>query len=553
MNNIVDFIKKIPVWCYLAFCLLISLPSLFQGLGQDSCLYINGFKDFLNYPASCMFDMQWYLFFVIGSFLGIDTIIEAKIAGGIILLVLWILGYIGLRKEMDKTPLCVGLTMAFIGVYGAPIEMSYNHISILLLLPASILIMKSLDNTLLALFSGILIGINFFVRFTNLSLFAIGFIPLVVCFFRRGKTSITYLKAVQILGFYLLGCILSCFVIYRLMLQSGHWDLFMTSVFGSLQVSQNATGTEGKSMIEVLMHALKCYITPLLLGIIYLGILYIVAYRTKLLYNKVFFILIGVSSTIFFYFISRSALMIYAMFLLPILILAWIKLKLSARIHVLILLSLVMLYFYPVGSSSVMSFSGPFTFWLALPLALMCVQKLLLNGTDEIRKLCMYVCLSIFSAIMIKNITFQTYSLYKGQNRFASIYSLSSKNFCCQFTKKEKANELNHFFDEFKPFINDDTPLVVHNSVIHANLNTRSFGVSEGWIKSNLYELYLSYALAEQKEYPWILGNEEFYAKIMKCLKNAPSYEIVKEYKGMKLYKPINREKNETFNSISNL
>lgn len=539
MNNIVYFIKNIPVWCYLMFCLIVSIPSLFQCLGFDSCLYINGFKDFLNYPASCMFEMQWYLFFVVGSFLGIDTIIEAKIAGIVILLILWILGYIGLRKDIDKTPLCVGLTMAFIGVYGAPIEMSYNHISILLLLPASILIMKSLDNTWLALFSGILIGINFFVRFTNLSLVAIGFIPIVVCFFRRDKTSITYLKAAKILGFYLLGGILSCFVIYRLMLQSGHWDLFMTSVFGSLQVSQNATGTEGKSMIEVLMHALKCYITPLLLGIIYWGILYIVAYRTKLLYNKSVLIFIGISSTILFYFISRSALMIYAMFLLPILLLAWIKLKLSATIQVLILLSLVMLYFYPVGSSSVMSFSGPFTFWLALPLALMCVQRLLQNRANEMRKLCLLVSLSVFSAIMLKNITFQTYSLYKGQNRFASIYGLSSKNFCYQFTNKEKADEQNSLFDVFKPFVNDDTPLVVHDSVIHANLNTRSFGVSEGWIKSNLYELYLSNAFAEQKEYPWILGNEEFYAKIMKCLKNAPSYEIVKEYKGMKLYKPI--------------
>ena len=539
MNNFVKFIKNIPVWCYWMFCLLVVLPSLFQGLGQDSCLYINGFKDFLNYPASCMFEIQWYLFFVVGSSLGIESIIEAKIAGIVILLILWILGYIGLKKDIDKTPLCIGLTMAFIGVYGAPIEISYNHLSLLLLLPASILMVKSLDNIWFALASGIFIGISFFVRFPNLSLIAIGFIPIVVCFFRREEISITYQKAIKILVLFLLGCMLSCSVIYRMMLQLGHWDLFMTSVFGALQVSQNSIGTDSKSMIDILGHAAKCYITPLLFGLIYCGILYFVAHRTKLLCNKRILILICVLSTIIFYFISRSALMIYEMFLLPILLLAWIKLKLSVKVHTLILLSLVMLYFYPIGSSSVMSFSGPFTFWIALPLTLMCTRMLLQNGSVEIQRLCLIVILSAFSAIMLKNLTFQTYSLYKGQNRLNSIHGLTLNNFRYQFTNEEKADYINSVYNGFKPFIEDNTPLVVANSVIHAALGTRSFGVSESWIRSEVYDLYLSSALAEQKEYPWILGDEEFYTKIMECLKNAPSYEIVKEYKGMKLYKPI--------------
>lgn len=543
MNNFVKFIGNVPVWCYWMFCLFIVLPSLFQGLGPDSCLYINGFKDFLNYPASCMFEMQWYLFFVVGSFLGIDSIFEAKIVGIVILLILWIMGYIGLRKDIDKTPLCIGLTMAFIGVYGAPIEISYNHLSILLLLPASLLIVKSLDNICLALASGVLIGISFFVRFPNLSLIAIGFIPLIVYFLKREVIAISFLKVVQIFVLFILGCLLSCYVIYRLMLQTGHWDLFMTSVFGALQVSKNAIGTESKSMIDILGHAAKCYITPLLFGLIYCGILCFVVYRTKLLYNKRYLVLIGILSTIFFYFISRSALMIYEMFLLPILLLAWIKLRLSARIYTLILLSLVMLYFYPIGSSSVMSFSGPFTFWLALPLTLMCIQKLLKNASNEIKRLCLIVLLSLFSAILLKNFTFQTYSLYKGQNRFSSIYEMSPKSFRYQFTDKEKVKYINSIFNEFKPFIADNTPLVVNSSIAHASLRTRSYGISEGWIRSDVYKLYLSFAFAEQKVYPWILGDEAFYSKIIDGFKNAPSYEIVKEYNGMKLFKPIINKK----------
>ena len=77
------------------------LISLFQGVGEDSFFYVNNYSHFLSNPQSSMYDMQWYLTFVLGDLIGLDTIIKARLAGMVMLMCCWLLSFFILRPYID--------------------------------------------------------------------------------------------------------------------------------------------------------------------------------------------------------------------------------------------------------------------------------------------------------------------------------------------------------------------------------------------------------------------------------------------------------------------
>ena len=517
------------------------LISLFQGVGEDSFFYVNNYSHFLSNPQSSMYDMQWYLTFVLGDLIGLDTIIKARLAGMVMLMCCWLLSFFILRPYIDGGRLGFGLFLSTLGVYGAPMEIGYNHFTVLSILLVCLFVILSLKHRCFCFIAGLITSIMIFFRFPNVILECIG----VVYFLYHFIDSAYNLKRATLsMLLFIIGSIFGVLLMYLIMNYLGHWDLFISAIGNSI-MNAGSDSDNIHGSLSLIMKYIKTYSVPVILFLLSVSCyaFYEVRKLSLIIHSsagkrvaKVIFLLVLTSLT---FYVSKSAAVLFWTVSIPSVIIILTSRDFVPQIRLIAIFAIIMVLIAPIGSFSIMSFYGPLLFWIAIPLSIMLYGKgLKYKGIyfDNLFRCTIHISLII---VLIKNLLFISHSLYYDDRRWNAFYPIHSKICSGVFTNKKKAEEYNNMIDKLKPLIPDNTPLVTNKSHIRGLMNTAPYGLSGAWIPKGQIPFLLSNAYKEQKRYPWVLDSENDFDMVKHCLGlTNDDYICIAEYQGMKLYKP---------------
>ena len=530
--------KHFVLYCFIA-SIIVLLMSSYMAIGPDSYFYINAYDHFLKYPGSNMYQIQYFLTFALGDLMGISTIWQARLWGFAFIMLIWIVVYIGLKHDLDKKLLAIGLLLSTMGLYGAPMELGYNHFTVLFITIGFLLLYKSLSKSWLVVISGIFFGVAVYFRFPNIVFLVLCLVPIAYHFINK---EYPILKTISSGLQYLLGFTIGLVLMYLIMNRYGYWDIFIAEIKNALLNAGNNSDTNHGSA-NLIKQLLKTYLVPLGISAIYYGAFYLLK-KKRIKFCNVAKKAAMVVTILIFFAISRSAAMLYWMIGTPVLLYILFNSKYDHHLRYLALLAGIMMYLSPLGTQSIMSFYAPFLFWIALPVALETSSAIIRDHKDW-HAFFRYSYIAIFLAVLLKNITFVTFSLYKGDYRWNSKFTVKDKKMEGIYVSKEKADAANTLKQKFGECIPNNIPLICRDCNSPFYLNTLPYGVSTGWIPLTQEDFMLDWAYKEQNQLPWILGDKDLAEKVKKHFKGITDFKLVKRYKSTLLYRPVTVYKNE--------
>ena len=490
------------VWFIMSMIALASIAII--GIGADNYMYLYGYRTFLSYPHENMFLFQWYFTYFICDILGIYTIVYSRIAGCIVIIAIWIISYAILKNVVNNKVLGFGLFLSTIGLYGTTVDINYNNITILFMLIGILFIVKSIRRHYLITIAGLVYGVSLFLRLPNLIFSIFGLSPLLLYFYHHNYTKKNIL--LQLSLFYI-GYIIGVISIVFLMKVCGHYSIFINM----MNMAANGPvdgGVQDHSFIALIFHAVKCYLSPLLVFVV-LAFLINQFSNWQISKKGWFDRMLLCLMILAFLIISKSACMLYWMIVTPIIIYILInKRKTLSEVEFYIsCLALLMMYLFPVGSASIMSFSGPNVFWLSIPLALHFMSKF--DNMWKIRQQqYSMITIAILVCIIIKSTLFISFSLYKGQNRFNSLYTFKSHILEGILTTKNNVEDENNV-SILKKYIHPQSYVLTSNSKYAILLDAKPFGIVNYFIPTHYYRALIAEALKHTKELPYVVVDND--------------------------------------------
>lgn len=527
--------KYLPQSCWVYCCISVLALILLGiiGVGADNWMYLNGYRTFLDYPVENMFFFQWYLTYWIGAMLGLKTLVASRIFGGIVTMMIWGITYLWLRKTVEKKMLGLGLTLATMGLFGTATDFNYNNGSVLFMVVGLYFLSLGRRKAWLCAISGIVTGMALFLRLPNLSFIVIGICPLFLLLIEKKNKIANSLLQV---AFFYVGYVLGVMLIFALMIPQGHDVIFVDML--RMAANSTASGKNNEhSLIPLLIHTSKCYLVPLLIAGLGLGC-------AKFCITKKFFLVSGkynylliVCLVVFFYLIGKSAAMIYWIIFTPILLYSlFSKNKVVDKYDVL--MAGIMMYVFPLGCASIMSFCAPYVFWLAIPLAL---NFIWINRVCFIKFQHLFATLliALILVITIKDLVFKTYSVYEGQCRFNSFATMNDESVHGILTTKVNASQENTI-KLLKRYIPNESYLVTDYSNFSVLLKAAPFGLSSYFLPDSYKLPLVAKSLEKTHQLPYIIVNSaNKNSDYVEYLKRKGQYKSIRIKNELTLYKPL--------------
>ena len=527
--------KYLPQSCWVYCCISVLALILLGiiGIGPDNWMYLNGYRTFLDYPVENMFFFQWYLTYWIGAILGLKTLVASRIFGGIVTMMIWGIAYLWLRKTVGKKMLGLGLTLATMGLFGTATDFNYNNGSLLFMVVGLYCLSLGRRKVWLCAISGIVMGMALFFRLPNLSFIIIGICPLFLLLIEK-KYKIAH-SLLQVAFFYV-GYVLGVMLIFALMIPQGHDVIFVDML--RMAANSTASGKNNEhSLIPLLIHTSKCYLVPLLISGLGLGCAKFCITRKFFLVGGKYNYLLIVCLVVFFYLIGKSAAMIYWTIFTPILLYSlFSKNKVVDKYDVL--MAGIMMYVFPLGCASIMSFCAPYVFWLTIPLAL---NFIWVNRVYFIKLQHLFATLliALIIVITIKDFVFKTYSIYQGQYRFNSFTTMNDESVNGILTTKENAS-IENTIKLLEKYIPKESYLVTDNSSFSVLLKAAPFGLSSYFLPDSYKLPLVAKSLEKTHQLPYIIVNKvnEDYDYV-KYLRQMGQYKTIRITEDLTLYKPL--------------
>ena len=278
MNVIENLCNKKYAFPLLLLVLFIymSLLSL-QGFDLwDSGFCLSGYQQVFNDPSSCELNFSFYLSELIGGFFNFifpsGGIFYFRILNNIVLLLCVVIAYYLLKDFMPRSLLFIG--MAIYIVYNCSlgvIVLHHNCLSQLFALLAVFFLMKGLRKDSLKWFclSGLILGLNVFIRLPNVTLFILFSMVLLHAYCKKipFKTWIGYL-AIMIFG-----ALIGVLCVIGLLYFFNHGDVMKNSLENLFLAS--GSGESSHSLKSLLRMYSTIYISILVYMCLFLLIWYL--------------------------------------------------------------------------------------------------------------------------------------------------------------------------------------------------------------------------------------------------------------------------------------
>lgn len=526
MGCILKAIQKHKLAYALLFVVVYQIASAMQGFdlsdeGWGMYFYQQIFKNpecvaaQMPYWFTGVIGGAWNLLFPMGGFLG------TRLLGIMIITGTFYLSYIFLKKSINSGWLLVGLIAQVLIVVGDPKPYGYNSLTAFFVLLSVMSLWRGLESHKLGwlFLSGLLLGINVFVRIPNIAILPI--ILLIPCYIYWKESAIRIFSyQMWVTG---LGIIVGFTLVVSAMYYWGYWPLFMEALGG---VADSATDVNNSHQLgRMLTQYAKNYSNIISVGgiIILLGGGYV--WLRKKYSNKFFIWIWGLAVAAILIFLSlrfNNDLRNYDMYFVQFISYAGVIVVLlnneNLRLRYAALASLLMIVCMPLGSDQGINTMWT-SAWLALPLATAYLyscfgDKVLWKGKLEkysFSKDCIrsYFCILFVVFIGCGIYKNERLAYYDPGSRLEKIHSINNPYCRFIYTNSYRTNLLNELLPALEQYVKSEDYLLVYNFMpgINYMTNTRSY-LPNSWLwaySGAELEQQLNIAVSKKKILPVVL------------------------------------------------
>jgi len=479
-------------------CFQISLA--FQGFDLcDEGFTLTFFQQIFNDPQSVEYNFLFWLSGVVGGIwqkiFPNAGILSFRILGILMHLLGLVLVILIFRKRLPDWILalsCIVLTL--IPSYGV-ILFAHNHLVVVLSLAAFYFLIRGIEqNRWWMLFlSGFLLALNTFSRLPSLTLLV--WILLIPLF------SADWKKSLKQIGLVCAGLIDGFIVVFLTMLIFGHIEIFTDSVRMMFSIAGLAENSH--SFEQLLGTFFWNYKTIAKLSIVLIGFAGLWFSVLRFFKNRHWInYLICAISVVAFVFIMRGTHIIYWLYALCFLSLGlWFWKTNDQNLRRLILGSVMIMIFLPVGSDFYIGNMGAHSIWLAIPLTLGFgfSSSKFSPVFDQSRQWFFIAFLSAFCVLQLYRISNQAY--FDKGSRFEKRYAIHHSTAKHIFTTKHRADIMNQFIPVLNRYISPDDYVLAfeHIPMIHAMTRSKPFAYTP-WLLTYCGAMFEQQLLRAEKE-----------------------------------------------------
>jgi len=515
----------------MALVIIFPYLLIFQGLDvTDIGFWLTNYQQIFIEPSSIQLLFSCWLSNVIGGIwirmVGGLGLFGVKLGGAIVVSITCYLSYLILKDYIKKEFLLIGLLLTeMIAFSGTSIILNYNNLPALFFTLAAYFFIKAIlkEQYILFLFSGFLIGLNIFIRFSNI----LGILLVVVIFFygylKKIKISIQIRRSL----YFFLGWCASIIMVIIIMKILGHYELYLNSLSGLFKMGTSSDSHHsGIMLIKLLIRDhlfVLQYFFIALVGTIAISKIFHKIKLNKYFKYIIFFIFALLISSFLYkghrYFIYIIMGMLYLSLLINIFNLP----KIDVNLKMISLTALLILFITPLGSKNGIS-NARFGMWLALPISIALLMQIMeiqndLNFTTDSNKffgrfkinkqemLFAKIIILIFCFTFMLMFSFR-YTYSDTANRLTMHYSIKHPKLRMVYTTKERAKVVGELLDEIPKYVQAGDYLLCyeHIPMVHFLTETRPY-------------LYNSWPILYQPE--------EFQINLDKAFKEKEKFTVI--------------------------
>lgn len=504
---------------YLVLSTLFLAAQMWQGISfLDIGMYMSGYEHICDDPAPSVFLGQWLLSFVLSSqilhLFHANSFIAMRLMFLALTLILQCVTYSYLKRYIRKKYIIVGLGLTVLSLYGAYTEINYNDYSLLLCLLAILCYHQGISsqqegkNKLQGVWigaSGLIIGVAFYLKITNLAWIILPFISCAITSITQwGKPS-----KIQPIGLFLGGWLIGMLGGYILVAAMGFGDIMRFTIENIVQVGGNSTDSHNlKNVFLCFVEIHKNEIGAVALIGIYTYFIYIAQRlgRKWMSWGTVAF-LSGILILCIYLWEQPSSITNGICFLC--LIICLTDRDIDNNIKYLFAISTTLPFLCPLGSNAGAAFASKGTCILSLPLAIYTIGRVKNQMSEEIEvrgyKRSVILSLAVVGLSMLY--TNIKRPMMEDGNRLECKYKINSALTGNIRTTQENADIHNYLLAKVKPMLPKGSYLICNFSLTAVSLlECKPYAVYSTVFSNNtMNEKYLDYAYAHTAKLPYIL------------------------------------------------
>lgn len=527
---------------YLIFAIAFLGAQMFQGLSYlDIGMYMSGYQYFNKEPYTIYYLGQWILSYQFTGWLcdlfSIKTFFGLRIVHLVYVIILQVCIYLYLKIYICPKHIIAGLFLATLAHLGAYTEINYNDYTVGLLTAAIIACHRGImsNNKSWLVCCGIIIGISFFFRMTNLAFLSL---PLwVVILSYKWETNVKLTKLVSCFYF---GVFIGCLIIVLLLWSTGTLDVLLMTLYDIVHIGTDASDPHSLKNIFFCFYELH---KEEIKGVsVILLIFYVLAHAVKKYKGlpKYICIIISLVLVVFDIYFWEHVSSITVGLCLAVFFLLFLSDRVNKSYVWLYGLSLYIPLVMPLGSNAGAEFFGKDVCFLSLPMALSVLFCMLKQHYLKSALVCYSALCVAMVYVNIKR------PMMEEGNRLQCLYSIDNKVVKPILTTKESADSYNYLLKVLPPLIPRDSYLVCDFSLpIISMLDCKPFAVfSTVFTSNNMNRKYIAVAYEKTGKLPFLLSlkgkvnEKDDYVEY--CLSKYADYKVVWEDDKYVLKRPYN-------------
>lgn len=226
-----------------ALLLIYQIPAMVCGLDMcDTGFYLTFFDNIFTRPDMVEYNFMYYASGLVGglvhmAFPGIG-IVGMRVTGMLLVVAAAAVVFASLHRTVGTTATLAGLAVAIMCYAPAVLALNHDILSILLYATSIGLMLHGLQSgrTWLVAASGLVAGINVFMRTPNVVAVALAFAPALSAFYHGGSARRVVGQAAAFIGAMLAGIVM----VVALMLALGHLEMFCSNLRDLRSISADA-------------------------------------------------------------------------------------------------------------------------------------------------------------------------------------------------------------------------------------------------------------------------------------------------------------------------
>lgn len=478
MKKLINVLETLPEWVFLLIYLgtLFCYKTIVSIQGFDMCdegWVLSAYQQIFNDPTACEYQFLYYNTLLVGGLwnlvFGSLGYFGFRLLGALFSTAIAYLVYLMLRKEVNRWCIFVGIMLFNLG-YGMVFH--HNWMAAFGVALSALFLYKGLSasNKWWVLSAGIMVGSNIFSRIPNVSMFSLVLVFIPYYLYTKNFRATLRLILSAIIGV-IIGIGIEMFLIYSL----GHFDAFVDSITSGFSAASAGDSTHSLSRTMGIYKG--NYDTIFKQLAFFLSVPMYVYFANKLIHNEMSRkIILWTAAAFYFLFIWKMAESTFMIYGICYLVYCVYVLKHPQDKNAIYLISIasIILFFLPFGSDYGVGNMGSSCIWIATPLAMGLIYKLL-QERDSItyRNARIFVCVFIL-ALAGKTVYSTSLNCYFDHGSRLKKTARPQAALATTYTSPEKAAQIDTLMVHLQPLVKKNDYLLCYQCISTINYLTET-------------------------------------------------------------------------------